>query len=112
MNIADSLSFLLHISWYEQRRNLNQTTIWMTIAARRGRCTLCSPNEDPGGVGRKTGVDGWWRQSVGQVAFAYNFYYGWSQTAAYRDTARKTAEVVGLDWGGGLYINYVVLLRG
>ena len=46
---------------------------------------------------------------LAHVAFAYHFYYRWSQTAAYRETARQTAEVVGLDWGGGLYINYLLL---
>ena len=38
------------------------------------------------------------------------FYHEWSHTSAYRDTARQTAEVFGLDWGGGLYINYTFLL--
>jgi hypothetical protein len=47
---------------------------------------------------------------LAHVVFAYHSYYSWSQTAAYRDTARQTAEVVGLDWGGGLYINYAVLI--
>jgi hypothetical protein len=40
------------------------------------------------------------------VAFAYHFYHGWSQDSAYRETARQTAEVTGLNWGGGLYFNY------
>jgi hypothetical protein len=41
------------------------------------------------------------------VAFAFQFYHNWSHQAAYEATARQTAEVVGLDWGGGLYANYV-----
>lgn len=40
---------------------------------------------------------------------AFQFYHGWSHGAAYRDTARQTEEVVGLDWGGGLFINYAFL---
>ena len=40
---------------------------------------------------------------------AFHFYHDWSQEAAYRDTARQTKEVVGLNWGGGLFINYAVL---
>ncbi len=40
------------------------------------------------------------------VACAFHFYHGWSHDAAYRETARQTSEVTGLDWGGGLYINY------
>jgi len=40
------------------------------------------------------------------MAFAFQFYHHWSNNAAYEATARQTAEVVGLDWGGGLYANY------
>ena len=43
------------------------------------------------------------------VACAFHFHHGWSHAAAYRDTARQTAEVFGLDWGGGLYVNYALL---
>lgn|SRR5262249_30899268 len=43
------------------------------------------------------------------VAFAFHYYHGWSHAAAYRETARQTAEVVGLDWGGGLFINYILI---
>jgi hypothetical protein len=37
---------------------------------------------------------------------AFHFVHHWSHAAAYVDTARQTAEVVGFDWGGGLYANY------
>src|SRR5215471_9659500 len=40
------------------------------------------------------------------TAAAFHFYHHWSHRAAYEATARRTAEVVGLDWGGGLYANY------
>jgi len=43
------------------------------------------------------------------VVFAFHYYHGWSQASAYRETARQTAEVFGLDWGGGLYVNYAVI---
>ena len=45
---------------------------------------------------------------LAHVACAFHFYHGWSHGAAYLDTARQTAEVFGLDWGGGLYVNYVL----
>lgn len=32
---------------------------------------------------------------------AFQFFHHWSQTAAYRDTARQTAEMFGTNWGGG-----------
>jgi len=41
---------------------------------------------------------------------AFQFYHGWSENAAYRETARQTGEVIGLNWGGGLYINYAVII--
>ena len=43
------------------------------------------------------------------VACAFHFYHGWSHDSAYQDTARQTAEVFRLNWGGGLYINYALL---
>ena len=47
---------------------------------------------------------------LAHVASAFHFYHGWSQESAYRETARQTAEVTGINWGGGLYINYAVIL--
>ena len=45
---------------------------------------------------------------LAHVACAFHFKHGWSHEAAHRDTARQTAEVFGLDWGGGLYVNYAL----
>lgn len=47
---------------------------------------------------------------LAHVACAFHYYHGWSQTAAYQQTARQTAEVVGLNWGGGIYINYALMV--
>jgi hypothetical protein len=47
---------------------------------------------------------------LAHVACAFHFHHGWSHVAAYRDTARQTDEVFGLNWGGGLYINYALLI--
>src|SRR5262245_33859605 len=44
------------------------------------------------------------------VACAFQFYHHWSHAAAYTDTARRTAEVVGWDSGSGLYANYAFAL--
>ena len=65
----------------------------------------------------RRGWDAWARAawSVGCVALvahaasAFHFYHGWSHAAAYQDTARQTAEVAGLVWGGGLYFNYALV---
>jgi hypothetical protein len=44
---------------------------------------------------------------LAHVYGAFEFFHGWSHAAAYADTARQTAEQFGLNWGGGLYFNYV-----
>ena len=41
------------------------------------------------------------------VALAFEFFYHWSHSTAYRETARQTAQLFGVDWGGGLYLNYL-----
>ncbi len=44
------------------------------------------------------------------VVCAFHFYHDWSHAAAYANTARRTADVVGWHWGGGLYANYAFML--
>jgi len=44
------------------------------------------------------------------VACAFQLVHHWSHAEANAATARQTAEVVGLDWGGGLYANYAFTL--
>lgn len=46
---------------------------------------------------------------LAHVACAFHFYHAWGHEAAYLDTARQTKDVFGLDWGGGLYINYALM---
>jgi hypothetical protein len=47
---------------------------------------------------------------VSHFVAAFQFYHDWSQASAYRETAQQTNQVFGLNWGGGLFINYAVLL--
>jgi hypothetical protein len=44
------------------------------------------------------------------VAAAFHYYHHWSHDVAYESTAQQTQEVVGFDWGGGLYFNYAFTL--
>ncbi len=44
---------------------------------------------------------------LGHVLCAFAYFHQWSHAAAYRETARQTAELTGWDWGGGLYFNYI-----
>ncbi len=43
------------------------------------------------------------------AALAFASVYGWSHQTAMLATARQTASVTGLPWGGGLYVNYLFL---
>lgn len=43
---------------------------------------------------------------LAHVAAAFQLHHHWSNSSAYHETARRTAEVFGLNWGGGLYFNY------
>jgi hypothetical protein len=47
---------------------------------------------------------------LAHVAAAFQYFHGWSHANAYRETARRTAELFGTNWGGGLYFNYVFTL--
>lgn len=44
------------------------------------------------------------------TAAAFHFAHGWSHAAAYDHTAMRTAEVVGLNWGGGIWFNEAALI--
>ena len=40
------------------------------------------------------------------VAAAFDIHHGWSHAAAYDYTAARTDALLGLAWGGGLWVNY------
>ena len=43
---------------------------------------------------------------LAHVAAAFGVHHDWSHTAAYAYTAARTEALLGLDWGGGLWVNY------
>jgi hypothetical protein len=43
------------------------------------------------------------------VLLAFELVHGWQQRSALEATARQTREIYGLDWSGGLYVNYAFL---
>lgn len=47
---------------------------------------------------------------VVHILAAFHVRHGWSHAAAWADTARQTREVTGLDWGGGVWFNYALVL--
>jgi hypothetical protein len=44
------------------------------------------------------------------VVAAFHFTHHWSHQSAYDETARQTSEVFGLNWGGGVFANYALLI--
>lgn len=44
------------------------------------------------------------------VLLAFAKVHHWSHRDAYDDTARQTADMFGLAWGGGVFFNYALLL--
>ena len=47
---------------------------------------------------------------VCHVASAFHFYHHWSHQQAYEDTARQTHELLGWQFGGGIYFSYAFAL--
>ena len=90
---------------------LTRSTIWISMLAYTIGCVVFAAS-------RGAGRDGWARLAwtIGCAALlvhfisAFHFYHAWSHTAAYVDTARQTAAVIGSNWGGGLFINYAVAI--
>ena len=48
--------------------------------------------------------------SLAHVVAAFQTTYHWSHEAAVRETARQTQALFGLNWGGGVWFNYVFTL--
>ena len=91
---------------------ITRGTIWLALmagAAGAGINLVASSNFKPERIAR-------WAWTVGGIAYlghiasAFHFYHHWSHGAAYQETARQTAAMVGLNWGGGIYFNYVFTL--
>jgi len=51
-----------------------------------------------------------WVLCVIHVICAFHFRHQWNHDKAIQHTAEMTENVVGISWGGGLYINYVFLV--
>jgi len=41
------------------------------------------------------------------IGCAFHFQHHWSHADAITETARQTRELTGIDWGGGIYFNYL-----
>lgn len=90
---------------------LTKFTVWVAVAGYAAGATALALSA--GRVGWERAARLAWTFGCAalfaHVACAFHFYHGWGHESAYLDTARQTNEVVGLDWGGGLYINYALM---
>ncbi|MFT5107893.1 MAG: hypothetical protein ACI9UA_003528 [Pseudoalteromonas tetraodonis] len=52
-----------------------------------------------------------WALGIGfyllHVVLAFGGFHGWSHAAAYDFTAQQTESLVGMRWGGGIYLNHL-----
>jgi hypothetical protein len=92
---------------------LTQWTAWLAMGA-LGASAAASLRAAPAQAAAER-LNRWlWTLACGllviHVVCAFQFQHHWSHAAAYAHTARQTAEYVGLEWGGGLYFNYLLLL--
>jgi hypothetical protein len=91
---------------------LTRITIWISILAYTFGCVIFASAR------RQPDSDRWTRLAwtIGCAALvthficAFQFYHSWSHESAYIDTARQTAKVFAINWGGGLFVNYAVAI--
>ncbi|HEX8354393.1 MAG TPA: hypothetical protein VF611_15925 [Pyrinomonadaceae bacterium] len=91
---------------------LTRVTVWVAVAGYAAGAAAFALSRERR-VWESAARAAWTVGCVGllaHVACAFHFYHGWSHGAAYLDTARQTDEVFGLDWGGGLYVNYALVV--
>jgi hypothetical protein len=89
---------------------LTRSTIWISIVSYTIGCVMFAIARNQPDTAR------WVRLAwtigcavlVLHLICAFNFYHGWSHASAYLETARQTDAVVGINWGGGIFINYAV----
>ena len=88
---------------------LTRGTIWLALVLyAMGEAGRLRMRADPG---LERGAQ--WAWTLGgftcllHVAAAFHYVHGWSHALAYADTARQTEDLLGLNWGGGIYFNYI-----
>lgn len=91
---------------------LTRSTVWVSILGYTVGCLVFA-------IARgRSDLDRWarlmWTMActalVAHFICAFHFFHAWSQTHAYVETARQTEEVFGINWGGGLFVNYAVAI--
>ncbi len=87
---------------------VTQITIWAALVTytigEAGRVTAWHRAKWSLGRGLWTAGSGLY---VLHVVAAFHSHHSWSHAAAYAYTAKQTALLIGIDWDGGIYVNYV-----
>ena len=91
---------------------LTRSTVWISIAFYTIGCVIFALGS------RRPKLDSWSRLAftiavaslIAHYISAFHFYHHWSHEAAYVETARQTAEVFKVNWGGGIFINYSLMM--
>ena len=101
----------------ELGRNMILWTVRISVACYAvavWRYVFHRPDDSRGiGAADKPYILAWaasWCFCVIHVICAYHFEHRWNQAAALQHTADMTYRVVGINWPGGLYVNYVFLI--
>jgi hypothetical protein len=87
---------------------LTRFTAWLAFAAWFAGLARIPRQVSPGHARRSAGI--WLAGSLVMVlhtALAFQVHHDWSHAAAVIDTARQTRELTGLNWGGGVWLNYL-----
>jgi len=88
---------------------LTRLTVWLALCGyAAGAAMMLHAQGHPRKLARARGA---WTLGcaffLAHVVCAFAYYHAWSHAAAYRETARQSAELTGLRWGGGIYLNYL-----
>jgi hypothetical protein len=85
--------------------------VWAALAAYWATLALFVIGSDSNALRRGARVS--WTLGCGalwlHVAAAFHVVHGWSHNSAVAHTAQETAAVTGINWGGGIWFNYLVL---
>ena len=88
---------------------LTRITVWLSIVAYTIGCVVfASARSQSADRGARLAWTTGCAALIAHFICAFQFYHSWSHRSAYVETARQTAKVFSINWGGGLFINYAV----
>jgi hypothetical protein len=88
---------------------LTKITVWIALAGYASGVIIFLQSKSHDSIARIF----WTAGCIAMIAHAvcaFSFHHHWSHIDAYNETARLTAEVFGLNWGGTIFINYTLII--